>query len=419
MATNASIAAKPKARSAVVAPDAHRGKEGVVLITGSSGFLGRAIIGGLSERFDIVGLDFDTPRAAQPDYEAIRIDLSSDQSVKSALERVRAGHGDEIAAVIHLAAYYDLSGEPNPMYERVTVKGTERLIGALQGFKVDQFILASTMLVHAPAEPGHKIDEDAALAPQSPYPQSKVDAERAAVARHGDIPLVILRLAGVYDNMCRAAFLAEQIAAIFEKRFTSRVFPGELDRGQPYLHVDDLVDAIQRLVDRRTRLTGETTLLLSEPDTPSYGLLQARIGELLYGEAWETRKIPKPVAMAGQFLQEQVFDLDPFVQPWMISQAGDHYEIDISRAEALLDWRPRRRLIDTLPDIIAKLKRDPKAWYEANKLNPARVAPFALSGESVAAALASVVMGAALIALSLPRGRLSGEHYGGWDRWIV
>jgi hypothetical protein len=35
------------------------------------------------------------------------------------------------------------------------------------------------------------------------------------------------------------------------------------------------------------------------------------------------------------------------------------------------------------------------------------------------AAWAGVVVGAALIALSLPRGARSGEHYGSWDRYIV
>jgi hypothetical protein len=31
----------------------------------------------------------------------------------------------------------------------------------------------------------------------------------------------------------------------------------------------------------------------------------------------------------------------------------------------------------------------------------------------------SLLVGAALIALSLPRGRRSAEHYGGWDRFVV
>ena len=46
-------------------------------------------------------------------------------------------------------------------------------------------------------------------------------------------------------------------------------------------------------------------------------------------------------------------------------------------------------------------------------------APFVLEGASDVATIGSVLLGLALIALSLPRGRLSGEHYAGWDRFVV
>jgi len=42
-------------------------------------------------------------------------------------------------------------------------------------------------------------------------------------------------------------------------------------------------------------------------------------------------------------------------------------------------------------------------------------APWLLSGVGPLASGASVVVGVAVIALNLPRGRRSNEHYGGWD----
>ena len=41
---------------------------------------------------------------------------------------VRERFGTRIASVIHLAAYYDFSGEPSEKYETITVQGTERLL---------------------------------------------------------------------------------------------------------------------------------------------------------------------------------------------------------------------------------------------------------------------------------------------------
>jgi uncharacterized membrane protein len=52
----------------------------------------------------------------------------------------------------------------------------------------------------------------------------------------------------------------------------------------------------------------------------------------------------------------------------MIDLASDHYELDVSRAEALLGWRPRHRLVDVLPSICAALTRDPVSWYRENGL---------------------------------------------------
>ena len=346
----------------------------VVVITGASGFIGRALATELAGQYDVIGLDFALPDAPSSTFEAIRVDLTSDQSVKAAFGRIRAAYGNRIASVIHLAGYYDLSGDPNPKYEAVTVRGTERLLRALDDFDVEQFIYASTMLVHGPTDRGRPIDEDAPLQPKTPYPQSKADTEHLLREKRGDIPLIILRLAGVYDERCRAAFLAQQIANIYERQFVSYVYPGDPESGQPYLHLDDLTDAVVRLIERRSDLSEDMTLLLGEPETMGYADLQKDIGRLLHGEEWETQQIPAPLTKTGQWLQEDVLDQDPFVQPWMIDQASDHYEIDISRAKETLAWWPKHRLRQTLPKIIEALKADPPGWYTANKLNAAQVA---------------------------------------------
>ena len=45
-------------------------------------------------------------------------------------------------------------------------------------------------------------------------------------------------------------------------------------------------------------------------------------------------------------------------------------------------------------------------------------APFLLEGGSDLATAAGVGLGLALIALSIPRGRRSEEHYASWDRFV-
>jgi len=116
--------------------------------------------------------------------------------------------------VVHLAAYYDFAGEPSPLYDEVTVRGTERLLRGLREFEVEQFIFSSTMLVHAPCEPGRRIDEKWPLEPKWDYPKSKVATEQLILAEHGATPVVLLRIAGVYDDDCHSIPIANQIALI-------------------------------------------------------------------------------------------------------------------------------------------------------------------------------------------------------------
>ena len=93
----------------------------------------------------------------------------------------------------------------------------------------------------------------------------------------------------------------------------------------------------------------------------------------------------------------------PFVKPFMVELADDHYELDISRAQALLGWAPRHALLNILLAVALMF------------------APFMFDGGSLVADLADlagVVAGLLLIALSIPRGRID-SSYGSWSRYLV
>ena len=101
--------------------------------------------------------------------------------------------------------------------------------------------------------------------------------------------------------------------------------------------------------------------------------MQAEIGRLIRGENWETREVPKALAKAGAWVQQDVLGEDSFIRSWMVDIADDHYAIDSSRARKLLGWQPEHTLRKTLPTMIAALKADPPGWYRKNKLNAAKV----------------------------------------------
>ena len=348
----------------------------LVVITGAAGNIGRELTQAMQADYTVVGLDTD---ADSDQFDIIEIDLTEDSSVSSALNTLAEKHGRRIASVIHLAAYFDFSGEENDLYREVNEEGTRRLLEGLQAFDVGQFVYSSTMLVHAPVQPGEVIDEDSPIDPGWAYPASKARTEDIIRQASGDIPYVLLRLAGLYDETTAVPTLSQQIARIYERDLKSHVYSGDLNAGQAFVYREDMIDAFKRTVDRRDRLDPDIAILVGEQRGLGYQALQTKIGEAIHGaEEWETLVAPGPAAKLGAWVQTQAEPLipdafdegeKPFIRPFMIDLASDHYALDTRRAEALLDWSPRHSIGDGIMSLVEALKDDPHAWYEANGIH--------------------------------------------------
>ena len=347
---------------------------GIIIVTGSNGRIGDAVMRRFAGRFEnVVGFDRKAPAPPPPHCVAVPVEITSDESVREGLRSVREHHGAHVASVIHLAAYYDFFGKPSPKYEEITVQGTGRLLRGLRelGFQVEQFVFSSTMLVHRPGEPGEFLTEDSPLEATWAYPASKIRTEQLIRDERGDIPAVLLRISGVYDDLGHSIPLAHQIQRINEGDLSSRLYSGSTAHGQAFMHMDDLVDAIERVVGRRAELPPELPLLLGEPEALSYDELQHTIARQIGDDSKETIEIPAalaPLAKAGAWVLAHTPGQEGFVKPWMIDRANDHYALDITRAHTLLGWEPKRSLRETLPKMVAALKADPPGFYRENDL---------------------------------------------------
>jgi nucleoside-diphosphate-sugar epimerase len=349
--------------------NAQAGEKPAVLVTGISGLIGTRIIEAFSADYRLVGLDVKPVQTQTGEVDWVKCDLTDDASTKEALTTVRGKYGDRLASVIHLAAYYDFSGEPSPLYQTLTVDGTRRLLRELQTFQTEQFMFASSLLVMKPTDEKDVITESSPTEAAWDYPRSKLEAEKAIEETRGAIPCVILRIAGVYDEDCHSIPIAQQIRRIYEKQFESYFFPGNPQHGQPFVHLNDLIDALRKTVERRHSLGPWELLLIAEPDVGSYGELQERLGALIHGEEWPTIRIPKTVAKVGAWAKEKLAGgEETFIKPWMVDMADAHYPVAVDHARETLGWEPRHRLRDTLEEMIRRLRRDPRQWYRTNKL---------------------------------------------------
>lgn len=343
----------------------------MILITGSSGFIGQALIERLSTNFQVIGLARRKPEKSPKSVIYLTMDLENQESIADTLRHVHKISGGRLESVVHLAAYHDFSGKSDPRYDSITVNGTATLLKTLKNlrFNVEQFIFSSTMLVHAPCRSNERINEDWPVNPRWPYPKSKARTENLLRSLHEDIPLAVLRIAGVYDDRCHSVPLAHQIHHIYEDWLLSHFFPGDTSHGQAFVHLSDVLEAISLTIQKMSELPNQFTALIGEDETLSYAEIQDIIGQNLHGRKWQTTRIPKLVAEVGARTRQLLpLPKEPLIQPGVIPFADDHYSLDISRARQELSWIPKRSLRNVLPQIVQYLKEDPETFYRENKL---------------------------------------------------
>ena len=346
-------------------------KRPLVLVTGASGLIGTRAARALIQDHRVVGLDIAEPPETFPkDADFVECDLTSDEKTRRAIENVVDRHGANVASVIHLAAYYDFSGEPSPLYDELTVEGTRRLLHALRSLtRTEQMVFSSSLLVMRPTEPGLVLDERSKVFAEWDYPQSKLDTEALLEEERGSVHVVVLRIAGAYDEWGHSPPITQQIWRIREKKLESFVFPGNRSHGQSFIHLDDVTACLRATVLHRETLESWEVFLIGEPELLSYGELQDRIGERLHGREWPTLRIPAPMAKAGAWVKEKApGGGDEFIKPWMVDLADAHYPVSIERAKRRLHWEPRHQLADTLPEMIENMLRDPRRFDELNAL---------------------------------------------------
>lgn len=148
-----------------------------LLITGSSGFIGRQLVASLSAHgHAVVGLDRVPLANTQPNVEARAVDLLD----RDALTRTFVDCRPE--AVIHLAARTDLDEKHDLAGYAANIEGTENIVAAVREAGVRRAIYTSSQLV---CRVGYVPRSDLDYRPNTLYGESKVRTEQIVRAAKG------------------------------------------------------------------------------------------------------------------------------------------------------------------------------------------------------------------------------------------
>ncbi len=207
------------------------------LVTGCSGFVGRALVAELRRRGAAVrGVVRQRARAA-PDGETLEVGAFSASTDWSAAVR-------GIDTIFHLAARVHRVGERDSAaaeaYRRTNVEATEALARAAITAGVRRFVFASSVKVMGEVSAERPFAESDPPRPADAYGRSKLDAERALSALAGQIDVTILRAPLVYGPGVRANFLG-----LLKLAASGWPLPlGAAHARRSMLFIDNFVDAL-------------------------------------------------------------------------------------------------------------------------------------------------------------------------------
>lgn len=187
-------------------PDVQRPRidqPGTVLVTGGSGFIGRAVVAELRGRGQPVLVIDRAPLPASLAHDEgvrlIRAELTDPSTLSGALDSLPAG--GSVSAIVHLAAVTSVLGsvaEPMETY-RQNVELTQHLLETARTAGIGHFVFASTNAVVGDVA-GEVITEQLAPTPLTPYGATKAAAEMLALGYAGSYGLTVglLRFTNVY-----------------------------------------------------------------------------------------------------------------------------------------------------------------------------------------------------------------------------
>lgn len=309
---------------------------GAILVTGATGFVGRALCRHLQgQGCEVLAAVRGSAQGLQAKRSVPIGDLSKATDWAHALTGV--------AVVVHLAArvhvMHEAAADPAALFNAVNIDATSHLVKSAARAGVKRFVFISTIKVNGECtRTGHPFTEADMPAPQDAYAHSKYQAEEALkdLAAQLGMEWVIIRPPLVYGPGVKANFAALAKAV-------ARGWPlplGSISNQRSLIGLENLVDFIT-CCTRHPQAANQTFLISDGRDLSTPELVRQ-----LAQAAGVRAKLPRvPVVLlkiAAAMLGKK----------GAVERMCESLQVDIRKARTLLQWEPPQTVAQGLTSVM-------------------------------------------------------------------
>lgn len=293
-----------------------------VAVTGTTGFLGKALVHLLTEnqQVEVISMCRKTSHESE-----MKLDLSSHFDVAKEL------HQRRVDVVIHCAARAhildDDAKSPLEEYRKVNTSATIELAKQAVAAGVKRFIFISSAKVNGEVSAAsHPLSETVLEAPTDPYALSKYEAELALtqISKESGMEVVIIRPPLVYGPEVKANF-----AALMKLSRLGLPLPfGAINNRRSLISIDNLCDVISLCITHPAA-ANQTFLVSDDEDASTTQLLT----ELVKAYGARTLLVPIPVILLKVLLKI-------VGKPMIAERLFGNLQFDIGHIKQTLNWTP-------------------------------------------------------------------------------